>query len=79
MWKLPARQMWLCILVMALFAPVFLSIGSPRFRPSWLSATIGWIPVTVLGTLVLMSVFVCLTWIFSKVAFDTTDDDGGAQ
>ncbi len=55
--KVQSRQVWLSLLVVALFAPVFLSTGSAALRPQWLDRALAGVPVfsllAVLGLLVL--------------------------
>ncbi len=77
--RLTLRQVILSVLVMAVFAPVFLAVGSPAFRPAWLSnPVIGEIPASALVELAYLALFVVLVWVFSGSAFaeDTDRDDG---
>ncbi len=64
------------LLVLFLFAPVYLCVGYEGFRPDWLTTRVGVVPASVLVVVGLMAVFIGLTWVFSGQAFG---EDEGAQ
>ena len=72
--KVTARQVGISILLLVLFAPIFLSSGSAAFRPAWFTDRIGPLPVSVWMVLGLMVVFVAMVWIVSASAFRHGDD-----
>jgi hypothetical protein len=72
--RITLKKVALSALVLALFAPVYLFVGSPAFRPSWAASRFVGIPVTVLWVLILFVTFVGLTWIFSREAFADEGD-----
>ena len=76
--KLSTKQIGFAFLVLALFAPVYLCVGSPAFRPDWLTLRFATVPLSVWVVVGLMGVFVLLTWAFSGAAFgtDATEKDG---
>jgi polyferredoxin len=75
--KLRARQVWLSLLVIALFAPIYLPTGSAAFRPAWLSHFAAGMPISVWMVLGLIVLYVALTWLFSRSAFG--DDRTGGE
>ena len=74
--RITARQVWITVLMLALFAPIPLSSGSPAFRPAWFAARFGPLPVSVWLVLGLMAVFVLMVWIVSASAFRRAGDPG---
>ena len=77
--KLSARQVILALLVFVIFAPVFLSAGSPTYMPDWLLTEIGGVPLYPLCIAGLIVVFVMLAWVFSREVFggaETGPEDG---
>jgi uncharacterized membrane protein (DUF485 family) len=77
--KVTALQIGLSILLLVLFAPVFLSSGSAAFRPAWLGTRLGPLPTDIWIVLGLMVLFVLMVWIVSVLAFRRADDsDEGA-
>ena len=73
--RLSGRQLACAALVLALFAPVYLAVGSPAFRPAWLDVRVATVPASVWCVLLLMVVFVVLTWAFSAAAFTERSSD----
>jgi len=73
-----ARQVGLSLLLLALFAPVVLAVGSAAFRPAWLLATLGGVPVSLLWVLGSILLFVTATWLFARLAL-AADDEGQGQ
>lgn len=72
--KVRSKQLWLSLLVVALFAPVFLSTGSAALRPAWLDQAVAGVPVFSLLVLGLLVLFVVLVWAFSGMAFGDAED-----
>ena len=73
--RLSRRQVAFAILVLLLFAPVYLCVGSAAFRPDWLAERVAGVPLSMLLVVVLMVVFVGLTWAFSGEAFGGDPED----
>lgn len=71
-----ARQTALSLLLLALFTPVVLAVGSAAFRPSWLHAMLAGVPVSILWVLGSILLFVTATWLFARMTF-AADDEGG--
>jgi uncharacterized membrane protein (DUF485 family) len=68
--RLRLRQVWLALLVMALFAPVALAVGTPVFRPAWLSAPlVGAVPASAVVVTGYILVLVVLVYVLSGSAF----------
>lgn len=74
--KVTARQVWISVAMLVLFAPVFLSSGSAAFRPAWFTSRLGPLPVSVWMVLGLIAIFVLMVWIVSASAFKGADDAG---
>lgn len=72
-----ARQVGLSLLLLALFSPIVLAVGSAAFRPAWLTATVAGIPASVLWVVGSIAMFVALTWIFARMTFVRNDGEGG--
>jgi hypothetical protein len=64
-----AIQVLLSLLLLLLFSPVVLAVGSPAFRPAWLDRPVAGMPPAVLWVLGSIAVFIVLTWIFARMAF----------
>jgi hypothetical protein len=80
--KVTARQIVITILMVALFAPVYLSSGSADFRPAWFTDLIGPLPVSVWLVIALIVIFVGMTWFVSGGVYGQNDDknaDRGAD
>ena len=63
------QQVGLSLLLLAIFAPVVLAVGSATFRPAWLKAAPMGIPISVLWILISIVIFVAMTWAFTRMAF----------
>ena len=72
--RVQSKQVWLSLLVAALFAPIFLATGSAAFRPAWLDRALAGIPVFQLMVIGLVVLFTVLVWIFSSFAFGDADE-----
>lgn len=70
-----ARQVGLSLLLLALFAPVVLAVGSAAFRPAWLLAMLAGVPVSIFLVLGSILLFVTATWLFARVAL-AADGEG---
>lgn len=64
-----ARQVGLSLLLLALFAPVVIAVGSAAFRPAWLLAMLAGVPVSILWVLGSILLFVTATWLFANMVF----------
>ena len=71
--KLSASQIWLSVLVAALFAPVYLSSGSAYFRPAWFTQRFHGVPLSVWLVLGLIAIFVVLVCLFAGAAFGAAE------
>lgn len=66
----PSALQWgLSVLLLALFAPIVLAVGSPALRPAWLLHRVAGIPLSLVWVVVSIAVFIGLTWTFSKIVF----------
>jgi hypothetical protein len=74
--RIRSKQVWLSLLVAALFSPVVLSTGSAALRPAWLGGSIAGLPVFSVLVAGLLVLFVVLVWVFSAFAFGETDEGG---
>ena len=59
----------LSLLLLALFAPVVLAVGSEAFRPVWLKNLAAGVPISVLWGVGSIALFVVLTWLFARMTF----------
>lgn len=71
-----AAQVVLSLLLLALFAPVVLAVGSAAFRPAWLTTTVAGAPLGILWVLGSILVFIVLTWAFARMAFVRGEKEG---
>jgi len=72
-----AVQIALSILLLILFAPVVLAVGSADFRPAWLLHLLGGVPLSTLWVLGSIILFIGLTWFFSRMAFARGEEARG--
>ncbi len=72
-----AKQVWPSVLLLALFSPVVLAVGSAAFRPAWLTETVAGIPASVLWIVGSIVTFVALTWLFARMTFVRLGAEGG--
>lgn len=63
------QKIALSLLLLALFAPVVLAVGSAAFRPAWLTTTVAGAPLSVLWVLGSILIFIVLTWTFARMTF----------
>ncbi len=68
------KRLLYALLVLLLFAPVYLCVGYAGLRPSWLTTRVATIPASVLVVVALMAIFVGLAWSFSGQAFAEDED-----
>lgn len=54
-------------LLLALFAPVVLAVGSADFRPGWLADRVSGIPLSIVWEIASIAAFIVLTWLFSRM------------
>lgn len=72
--RLRPSQLWLSVAVLMLYAPTLVVVGDARFRGSWLSESVGPLPVSVWLVCGLMALLIGLAWSFATTAFDVRDD-----
>ena len=72
-------QVLLCVLLLALFSPVVLAVGSAAFRPDWLTTTVDGVPISVLCILLSIVTFIVLTWAIAIMAFARLSGPADAQ
>jgi hypothetical protein len=77
--RLTLRQVLLSLLVIALFAPVYLSSGWAGLRPAWLPDRVAGVPLSTWLVLGLIAVFVALVCLFSRGAFGAADTEGDGR
>ena len=73
--RLSARQLWLSLLAVILFAPVFVASGWPGLRPAWLADRIAGFPISMILILGLIAVFVALACWLAGGTFGAADGD----
>lgn len=70
-----AREIVLSLLLLLLFAPVVLAVGSAAFRPDWLLLKIAGVPLSVLWVLASILTFIGLTWLFAASIFSQAEGE----
>jgi hypothetical protein len=74
--KLSLKQVLCSLLVLILFSPVVLAVGSPRFRLSVYHSTFAGVPGFPLLVVGLLLVLMVMMWIFASAAFSDDDVQG---
>ena len=72
--KLSLKQVLCSLLVLILFSPVVLAVGSPSFRLDAYHLTVLGVPGFPMLVVGLLLVLMVMMWIFAGAAF--SDDDG---
>lgn len=72
-----AREIMLSLLLLLLFAPVVLAVGSAVFRPDWLLLKFAGVPLSVIWILVSILTFIGLTWLFAAAILSPAEEEAG--
>lgn len=72
-----AGQVLLSLLLLVLFMPVILAVGSADFRPAWLGALLAGFPVGIVWVVGSICLFVLLTWLFARMVFTRMSRERG--
>lgn len=65
------RQGWYTALILALLAPILLSIGVPAIGRMWTGVAFVWFMIA------LLAIFILLSWALSRMAFAPIEDTSG--
>lgn len=69
------REIVLSLLLLLLFAPVVLAVGSALFRPDWLLLKVAGVPLSVIWVLASILTFIGLTWLFAASILGPVEEE----